>query len=500
MICSVCGTENEKGFKFCVKCGSNLENPDETNYEQVDMGNYHSEEEGENNGFTMDTGTFVIRDTAPPPEQSIYTADELNQSEEDFDFSMYDEPSMTALTPPPTAQPTAPQQTFAQPQPPVQGMNQYMAQQPMMYAQPQIIGYDPNGMPIYGQPQGMMFAQPQVIGYDPNGMPIYGQPQSMMFAQPQIIGYDPNGVPIYGQPQGMMFAQPQIIGYDPNGVPIYGQPNFQPMGGMPVTNQGVMPNMQPTQGMQSVPNQGMQGIPNHGMTPNMQGMANVPKQNGMQGIPNTPQQTAEAPKKEEDNDFWSFFDGGSGEHHASSDDDFFGKARSEPIISDDPFADIDNRRKMRLQAEKAAQGFMSDTPVVDGDKLAKNDSDRINKLYMRQTGNSVSTDLTVGEGKHKKGTMAAAGEVNADMLAEKLNVRSRVSMQYADEINADGIEAYVPEHREAIMAQADHAVEAMPKKIDPYESELDKIELPEYMQAKKTVHEDTAEIPSLPEI
>ena len=86
------------------------------------------------------------------------------------------------------------------------------------------------------------------------------------------------------------------------------------------------------------------------------------------------------------------------------------------------------------------------------------------------------------------------------MLAEKLNVRSRVSMQYADEINADSIEAYVPEHREAIMAQADHAVEAMPKKIDPYESELDKIELPEYMQAKKTVHEDTAEIPSLPEI
>ncbi|MBO5163881.1 MAG: hypothetical protein J6B75_05470 [Ruminococcus sp.] len=465
MICTVCGTENEKGFKFCVKCGSNLENPDETNYEQVDMGNYHSEEEGENSGFTMDTGTFVIRDTAPPPEQNIYTADELNQSEEDFDFSIYDEPSMASLTPP-TPQPTAPQQVYAQPQPPVQGMNQFMTQQPMMYAQPQIIGYDPTGMPIYGQPQGMMFPQPQIIGYDPNGMPIYGQPQGMMFPQPQIIGYDANGVPIYGQPQGMMFPQPQIIGYDPNGIPIYGQPNFQPMGGIPVPNQGA--------------------------APNMQGTANFAAQNVAQA--------AEPPKRKEYSDFWSFFDNGSGERHESSDDDFFCKAKSEPIISDDPFADIDNRRKKRLQAENAAQGFMSDTPIVDGDQLAKNDSDRINKLYMRQTGNSVSSDLTVGGGRHKNGTMAAAGEVNADMLAEKLNVRSRVSMQYADEINADGIEAYVPEHREAIMAQADHAVEAMPKKIDPYQSELDKIELPEYMQAKKTAHEDTAEIPSLPEV
>ena len=29
MICSACGTENENGFKFCVKCGSNMENPSE---------------------------------------------------------------------------------------------------------------------------------------------------------------------------------------------------------------------------------------------------------------------------------------------------------------------------------------------------------------------------------------------------------------------------------------------------------------------------------------
>lgn len=453
MICSMCGTENEKGFKFCVKCGSNLENPHETNYEQVDMGNYHSEEEGENSGFTMNAGTFVIRDTAPPPEQSIYTADELNQSAEDFDFSMYDEPSMDELPSPPPVQPSAPQQAYAQPHPPVQGMNQYMAQQPMMYAQPQIIGYDPMGMPIYSQPQGMMYAQPQ------------------------IIGYDPNGVPIYGQPQGMMYAQPQIIGYDLNGTPIYSQPNFQPMGGMLMPNQGAMPNMQP-----------------------MQGTVNFPNQGGMQEALNTPHQSAKTPKEEKNTDFWAFFNEGSGEHNAPPEADFFEKKKSEPDFFDDPFADIDNRRKKRLQAEAAAHGFMSDTPLVDGTQLPENEYDRLNKLFMQQTGNSTSSDLTVGTGKHKNVSMSAAGEVNADMLAKKLNVRSRVSMQYADTTNADDLKAYVPEHREALMAKADHAVEAMPKKIDPYESELDKIELPEYMKAKKTVHTDTPQIPSIPEM
>ena len=40
----------------------------------------------------------------------------------------------------------------------------------------------------------------------------------------------------------------------------------------------------------------------------------------------------------------------------------------------------------------------------------------------------------------------------------------------------------------------------MPKKKNPYESELDKYELPEYMKAKKTVKEETIEIPSLPKV
>ncbi len=50
------------------------------------------------------------------------------------------------------------------------------------------------------------------------------------------------------------------------------------------------------------------------------------------------------------------------------------------------------------------------------------------------------------------------------------------------------------------MAQADHAVEALPKKKTTYVDEIDAIELPEHMQAKKTVKEKTPEIPGLPEI
>lgn len=58
----------------------------------------------------------------------------------------------------------------------------------------------------------------------------------------------------------------------------------------------------------------------------------------------------------------------------------------------------------------------------------------------------------------------------------------------------------MPEHKEALMDEDLHAVEALPKKKNPYESELDKIELPEYMQAKKTVREETIEIPSIPQV
>ncbi|MBR5512678.1 MAG: hypothetical protein IKV85_01675 [Ruminococcus sp.] len=446
MICSACGTENENGFKFCVKCGNNMENPSEVNYEAVDRGNYHSEEENSENssGFTLNEDTFVIRDSAPVEQKnSLYTSDELNQSEEEFDFSMYDDPAMSSL--PVTSQPMQ-KPAMGQPMQQPMQMQPMAGGQPMMYGQPQIIGYDQNGMPLYGQPmQQPMYVQPQIIGYDQNGTPLYGQPmQQPMYAQPQIIGYDQNGMPLYGQPM----QQPMM----------YGQPQIQPVGGVP-----------------------------------------------MQGIPAAPQQNVQKeepakPKNDEKQAFWDFFGEGSKKEKApKKENDFFGKAEPDPVIPEDPFADIDNRRKKRLQEKMKSGGVMGDMPVVDGSKLEKNDSSRINNLYMRQVKDSSSADLTASAGKDHSGSMDETREVDASLLSENLNVKSRVSMGYTESVNADDIQEAVHQHSEAMMSQDVHAVEALPKKKNPYESEIDKIELPEYMQAKKTHHEKKTEIPSLPE-
>lgn len=403
MVCSACGTENENGFKFCVKCGNNMENPSEVNYEAVDRGNYHAEEEFNENsgGFTMGEGTFVIRDTAPAEsKKKMYTSDELNQSDEEFDFSVYDDPAMAPL---PVPQPVQPQQ------------------------------------PMYSQ--GAAYGQPPANPYMQQMQPMQPMQQPMMYAQPQIIGYDQNGMPLYGQPQ------------------------IQPMGGMP-----------------------MQGIPQQQMQPQLQ--AAQPK----------PVKEVE-PEKDEKQAFWDFFDEGSKKAVShEKENDFFGKAEPDPIIPEDPFADIDNRRKKRLQEKMKSDGVMGDMPVVDGSKLEKNDSSKINNLYMRQVKESASDDLTVSSGKHKHRAMEETREVDASLLSENLNVKSRVSMGYTDSVDANDIEEAVHEHREAIMSQDIQAVEAMPKKKNPYESELDKIELPEYMQAKKTSREKTVEIPSLPEM
>ena len=66
--------------------------------------------------------------------------------------------------------------------------------------------------------------------------------------------------------------------------------------------------------------------------------------------------------------------------------------------------------------------------------------------------------------------------------------------------DADQLEAYVPQHSESIMSGDVTAVEALPKKKSTYNDEIDAIELPEYMQARKSVKDDQPEIPGLPEI
>lgn len=95
--------------------------------------------------------------------------------------------------------------------------------------------------------------------------------------------------------------------------------------------------------------------------------------------------------------------------------------------------------------------------------------------------------------------MRVTNEVDASRLNANEHYRSRVSMINTDDLGGATIETFVPKHREAMMAQADRAVEALPKK-KKYVDELDLIELPDYMKAKKTVKEEKAEIPSLPEV
>ena len=530
MVCRSCGTNNERGFRFCVKCGSNLENPQEVNYEQVDMGGYHTEEEFSDNksGFTFGSGTFVIRDTAPSNAASdMYTADELNESDEEFDFSMYDEPYIPKLDTDRVSMPSNQQMNRNQAMPQMMNMpanqqmnrnqampqmmnmpanqqmnrnqavpqmmnmpanqqmnrNQAMPQmmnmpsnqqtnrnqtmpsqmnmqnqqaygQSAMYGQPQIVGYDQSGMPIYGQP--MMYGQPQIVGYDQSGMPIYGQP--VMYGQPQIVGYDRSGMPIYGQP--MMYGQPQITGYDRNGMPVYGQPQ------------------------QLKQNQNTSAVP----------------QLAPLSEPEPAKKSEPETKKKSGEDFWDFFDGGKPKKHDDSADDFFGKS-SHKNSSDMGDLSTDGLDFSKLKRnEKKKNDYMGDTPLVDASKLRRNDADKFNKFYMKQTDVVDASNLEAKKQEKQQDIMGVTKEVDANRLAAAEKYKTQIKMYTTANVNADDLEAYVPEHKKALMAEADHAVEALPKKKDAYIDDLDKIELPDYMQAKKTVKEEKAEIPSLPEV
>jgi hypothetical protein len=86
-----------------------------------------------------------------------------------------------------------------------------------------------------------------------------------------------------------------------------------------------------------------------------------------------------------------------------------------------------------------------------------------------------------------------AGELRANSEHKAWNIMTKT-----DEVNADDLQAYKKKHKASLMAQADHAVEAIPKKAKTYNDEIDAIELPEEMQAKKT--KNTVKIPGLPEI
>ena len=276
-----------------------------------------------------------------------------------------------------------------------------------------------------------------------------------MYAQPQIIGYDQNGMPVYGQMQPMMYAQPQMM--NENGEPV--QPQFQQpvmYGGMPV-----------------------QGMPAFGTQPQQ------PK----------PQQKADKDHVDVPDAFWEFFDGGKSTKHAESDgmDDFFGKHSNDMAGPDSDFGRL-------KKFEKKTIDYMGDTPLVDAGKLAPNTSAKYNKMYMRQTESVNADDLAVNETSRPREVMRATRDVDASMLNSYEHVRSRITMGSAGEADASQLEAFVPKQNRAIMSGDVSAVDALPKRKTTYNDEIDAIELPDYMQARKTAREDQPEIPGLPEI
>ena len=525
MKCPRCGTDNEAGFRFCVKCGVNLEDPQDVNIEQVDMGGYYSEEDPASGGFTFGSGTFTISDTPSHDSSSdLYTAAELNDTDEEFDFSSFDEPFIPKLD---TGRVTLPEQSRAVRQAQMNNANQLRQQsamqgipapngmqgiptQGMMQGIPapngmqgipqpgmmqgipaqngmqsipaptgmqgvpaqngmqgipqpaamqglpaQNNGSQMNGMPVYGQP--VMYAQPQIIGYDQNGMPLYSQP--VMYGQPQIIGYDQNGMPVYGQP--VMYAQPQIIGYDQNGMPVYGQPVV----------------INPAQAAELADLNGM---------PAMGGIPVVPPMGGMQMNQPVPPPVEDKDKVEVPDDFWEFFDGGKATEHAETDptDDFFGK-RNEDLGS-------------LKRPEKKKVSYMNDTPLVDASKLRKNEESKYNKMFMRSADVADSSALEAKKEQRRFDYMGSTKTVDASELRAKEERRSWNVMSSAGMADPNELQAAnnTKQRKGSLMAQADHAVQAMPKKAKTYNDEIDAIELPEEMKAKKT---NKSEIPGLPE-
>ncbi len=478
MICPSCGAKVDSGFSFCVNCGSRLDAPQEPDYGKADMGGYHSEEEFPEGkgGFTMTAGTFVISDRpATGSASDIYTSEELNDTDEEFDFSMYDgteESAQPQSQPAPPPQPQynqygAPQQFGApgmqQPVYPGAQFQQPYAQNPQYpgqpapgAVQPQLIGYDQNGMPVYSQPQ-MMYGQPQFIGYDQNGMPVYSQPQ-MMYGQPQFIGYDQNGTPLYSQPQQMMYAQPQFIGYDQNGMPLYSQP---------------------------VP----AGVPLQQYQPQ--------KEAPMQTAPaQTAPQQEEQPSSEDD--FWAFFDEGKETKQPHQEADFFGRTEHEV---EESYPKNSSSLGVRPPSKKGG-AYMSDTPMVDASDLAPNDN-RKYRHYMHSTDMVDASGMQDASPRKKRDYMAATDEVDADLLAANQRHRSRITMHAAGTADPDQLKAPAKSEKQTfrseMMREVSRSVEAMPKKkkyVDP----TDLVELPEHMKAKKTVKEDKAEIPDLPKV
>jgi hypothetical protein len=286
--------------------------------------------------------------------------------------------------------------------------------------------------------------------------------------------------------------------------PVPPMPNMAMQGGMPQQPVPPMPNMamqggMPQQPIAPMPDMAMQNnipenIPASFNIPPEQPIAVVEENNiiqpPVQPEPQIAVPTAEAPAvnnivNDDDDD----------------DSDFFSQPKQREKDMNDVSAESADFSNILNNFEiKKKKRVMSDLPVVNADDLAPNKSDNYTKMFMSSAGIANADDLQENVRKKSRATMFVSDTANADELENYVRKHSKVSMKTSDTANADELQKYEHEHIESIMGNADHAVEAMPKKKS-INDEIDNIILPDYMQARKTVRSESGKSsPALPEL
>ncbi len=454
MECPVCRTSNTSGAKYCIRCGRSLENSSELNYGQFERDNYNIEEY--DFGGQQETSSFEEYDFGGQQETSSFEEydfsgqQEIDSFEEyDFDgqsetnsFEEYDFGGQTENITSDSADLN--DEEILTYKPYSEYANNSMPLPAPAYNdvyRPQIIGYDQNGIPIYSQPS--VYMQPQIIGYDQNGVPIYGQPS--VYVQPQIIGYDQNGIPVYSQ--SSVYMQSQFIGYDQNGLPVYAQSSVY-----------------------SAPPQSVPAF--------------------SQSVPVQTPQNDEANEK-----FMDFLDDRKGNNTENTEENFFEKSSDMGSV-EVPVPDVGGLKKRENQKTV----YMTDVEIKkEAENLVPNNATKFNQKYMRQAKQTSSDDLGEKKNSGKKVSMGETQNVKAEKLNPKFAYKSRIRMGDASHASSDDLKSSVFRRKKVTMAEADHAVEAMPKK-KKYVDELDLIELPEYMQARKKVKKDDNDFPSMTDL
>ncbi|MDE5582093.1 MAG: hypothetical protein K2J08_00105 [Ruminococcus sp.] len=398
MDCPVCRTNNASGIKYCVRCGRELENSREVNYnnnmisadffsdadeidlnktEDTTVADIFMEEFSEENGLDFDMGSFSAgngnkKDTADFLEEDKTINSTLEYESDDN-----------------------------------KGNNVSRSEQ--IVSQPYA-----NASPYVSQIYGSRVYSSQSV----NSLP-----------SPQIIGYYPDGTAIYGLP------------------PVFSQPISQPVS---------QPVSQPLKSVQTV-------------------------------------QTDIGSRENEK--FRQFIDDGKAKENLEKQaDDFFSTSADK---KDALTARLDVIDAKKREAQKKKKDYMSDAPSVESRNIVPNNASKFNKMYMRGTATVDASNLEEKKYGGNNDIMSTTRNVNANRLNAKMKFRSRIRMNDAENSQTDTFNTQEKKKkRKYLMAETEHAVEAMPKK-KKYVDELDKIELPEYMKMRKKVKKDKPEIPEL---